>query len=387
MLIQNAKIFDMTGNPPYTGDIQIQNGKIVSIGTGLLAADGEEVIHADGLWALPGFVDAHTHQGGFDMIDQNGMDLNEMTDPITPQVRAIDGCNPCDKNFQSVPSAGVTTLCITPGSGNVICGQAFAAKSYGRDIHEMVIKNPCALKAALGMNPKGVYGPKGKSPMTRMGIAAELDNALAKADEYRKKKEKAALEGSEPPAYHEKWEAVLPALNGTIPLKIHCEQFDMLTAIEIAKKYGCRLTIEHAWSAKDYLKELAESGADINYGPIGVPTGYGELTGADLKDVALLDELGVNVSIISDSPILSEDVLLIQAGEAVRNGVSPERALRMITINPAKALGIQERVGSLEVGKDGDVVLYTALPVQEVSARLRYTIIEGKIVFASPERS
>lgn len=387
MLIQNAKIFDMTGNPPYTGDIQIQNGKIVSIGTGLLAADGEEVIHADGLWALPGFVDAHTHQGGFDMIDQNGMDLNEMTDPITPQMRAIDGCNPCDKNFQSVPLAGVTTLCITPGSGNVICGQAFAAKSYGRDIHEMVIKNPCALKAALGMNPKGVYGPKGKSPMTRMGIAAELDNALAKADEYRKKKEKAALEGSEAPAYNEKWEAILPALNGTIPLKIHCEQFDMLTAVEIAKKYGCRLTIEHAWAAKDYLKELAKSGADINYGPVGVPTGYGELTGADLKDVALLDELGVNVSIISDSPIFSEDVLLIQAGEAVRNGVSPERALRMITINPAKALGIEERVGSLEVGKDGDVVLYTALPVQEVSARLRYTIIEGKIVFASPERS
>lgn len=387
MLIQNAMILDMTGAAPYVGDILIKDGKIAQIGPAIPAPQGEEVISADGLWALPGFVDAHTHQGGFDMIDQNGMDLNEMTDPVTPQVRAIDGCNPFDKNFQSVPAAGVTTLCITPGSGNVVCGQAFAAKSYGNDIREMTIKNPCALKMALGMNPKGAYGPKGKSPMTRMGIAAELEEALREASEYRSKKEKAAREGGEPPKYNEKWEAMLPAFEGEIPLKIHCEQFDMLTAIEMAKKYGCRLTIEHAWSAKDFLNELAESGADINYGPVGVPTGYGELTGADLIDVALLDRLGVNVSIISDSPILSEEILLIQAGEAVRCGVSPERALRMITINPAKALGVENRVGSLEVGKDGDVVLFTALPTRDVAAQLRYTIIEGRVVFSSLERS
>lgn len=380
-------ILDMTGASPYVGDILIKDGKIAQIGTGIQVPCEEEIIEADGLWALPGFVDAHTHQGGFDMIDSNGMDLNEMTDPVTPQVRAIDGCNPFDKNFRSVPAAGVTTLCITPGSGNVVCGQAFAAKSYGSDIHEMTIKNPCALKVALGMNPKGVYGPKGKSPMTRMGIAAELDQALMEASKYRSEKEKAASEGGALPEYNEKWEAMLPALEGKIPLKIHCEQFDMLTAIEMAKKYGCRLTIEHAWSAKDFLDELAESGADINYGPVGVPTGFGELTGADLIDVVLLDRLGVNVSIISDSPILSEDILLIQAGEAVRCGLSPERALRMITINPAKALGIEDRVGSLEVGKDGDIVLFTALPAQDVSARLRYTIIEGRKVYSSLERS
>ncbi|XCP86141.1 amidohydrolase family protein [Roseburia hominis] len=387
MLIRNAMILDMTGTDPYVGDILIKDGKIAQIGAQIQAPEEKEVIEADGLWALPGFVDAHTHQGGFDMIDQNGMDLNEMTDPVTPQVRAIDGCNPLDKNFQSVPAAGVTTLCITPGSGNVVCGQAFVAKSYGNDIHDMAIKNPCAVKVALGMNPKGVYGPKGKSPMTRMGIAAELDGALKAASDYRSKKEKAVSEGKEPPAYNEKWEAILPALEGKIPLKIHCEQFDMLTAIEMAKKYGCRLTIEHAWLAKDFLDELAESGACINYGPVGVPTGYGELTGADLSDVALLDRLGVNVSIISDSPILSEDILLVQAGEAVRCGVTPERALRMITINPAKALGVEDRVGSLEVGKDGDVVLFNAFPARDVKAQLRYTIIEGRIVFSSLERS
>lgn len=387
MLIRNATILDMTGSAPYLGDILIQDGKIAEIGKNLPYSAEEEVIQADGLWALPGFVDAHTHQGGFDMIDQNGMDLNEMTDPVTPQVRAIDGCNPFDKNFRSIPFAGVTTLCVTPGSGNVVCGQAFAAKSYGDNIRKMIIKDPCALKMALGMNPKGVYGPKGQAPMTRMGIAAVLDEALSQANQYRLQKEKAKNEGGEAPKYNEKWEAFLPALEGKIPLKIHCEQFDMMTAIEAAKKYGCRLTIEHAWSAKDFLDELAESGADINYGPVDVPTGFGELTGADLLDAALLDQKGVNVSLISDSPILSEEVLLTQAGEVVRNGVSPERALRMITINPAKALGVEDRVGSLEVGKDGDVVLFTAMPTKEVSAQLKYTIIEGKVVYSSAERS
>ena len=206
MLIRNATILDMTGASPYVGDILIENGKITAIGSDLPSEKGQQVLDAAGLWALPGFVDAHTHQGGFDMIDQNGMDLNEMTDPVTPQVRAIDGCNPLDKNFRNVAACGVTTLCITPGSGNVICGQAFVAKSVGNDIRKMAIKDPCALKIALGMNPKGVYGPKGRKPMTRMGIASVLMDTFAKADQYRKEKQKAAQEGTEPPKYDEKYE-------------------------------------------------------------------------------------------------------------------------------------------------------------------------------------
>lgn len=385
MLIKNATILDMTGAAPYIADILIKEGRIEKIGVSLKDSKEQE-IDAAGLWALPGFIDAHTHQGGFDMIDENGMDLNEMTDPVTPQVRAIDGCNPFDKNFRKVKEAGVTTLCVTPGSGNVVCGQAFVAKSAGSDIHKMSIKNPCALKMALGMNPKGAYGQQGKAPMTRMGIAAILDEALAKAKEYLLKKEKAADEKKDFPEYNEKYEAIIPVLKREIPLKIHCEQFDMLTAIEIAGKYNCRLTIEHAWSAKDFLKELKESGADINYGPVGVPTGYGELSGADLIDAVLLDKEGVNVSLISDSPILSEECLLMQVGEVVRYGLSPERALRMITINPAKALGISERAGTLEEGKDGDILLFAGMPAQDVKAKLLYTIIEGNIVYSASER-
>lgn len=387
MLIKNAKILDMTGAAPYVGDILIRDGRIEQIGSSVQAMPEEETIDAAGLWALPGFVDAHTHQGGFDMIDDNGMDLNEMTDPVTPQVRAIDGCNPMDNNFRNVASTGVTTLCITPGSGNVICGQAFVAKSVGNDIRKMAIKNPCAMKVALGMNPKGAYGAKGKAPMTRMGIASLLDETFAKAQQYRLEKEEAHKAGRTPPEYNEKYEAMIPVLEGKIPLKIHCEQFDMMTAIEIAEKYNCHLTIEHAWSAKDYLDELKNSNADINYGPVGVPTGFGELTGADLLDAALLDQKGVNVSLISDSPIMSEDILLIQAGEVVRYGTEPERALRMITINPAKALGVSHRVGSLEPGKDGDVVLFQGMPARDVAAKLQYTIIEGRVVYCTPERS
>lgn len=383
MLIRNATILDMIKELPYKGDILIKEGKITQIGLNIQSAEEETIIDGEGLWALPGFVDAHTHQGGFNMIDSNGMDLNEMSDPVTPQVRAIDACNPFDKNFQQVPATGVTTLCVTPGSGNVICGQAFVTKSFGNNIHKMCIKNPCALKVALGMNPKGVYGPKGKSPMTRMGIASILDDSLEQARQYYIQKESAKQNKEELPEYNEKWEAFIPVFKKEIPLKIHCEQFDMLTAIEIAKKYQCKLTIEHAWSSKDFLKELKESGADINYGPVGVPTGFGELTGADLSDVVLLDQNGVNVSIISDSPILSEDVLLIQAGEVVRCGGDPIRALKMITINPAKALGVDDRVGSLEIGKDGDVVLFSGMPTEDVAAQLRYTIIEGEIVYHS----
>ena len=385
MLIRNATILDMTGAAPYCGDILIEKGKIAQIGSSLPAQEGDTIIEAEGLWALPGFVDAHTHHGGFDMVDENGMDLNEMTDPVTPQVKAIDGCNPFDKNFLSVAKAGVTTICVTPGSGNVICGHAFAAKTVGTDIRKMAFRSPCALKVALGMNPKGVYGGKGKAPMTRMGIAYVLDEALHKAQDYMLKKEKALAENIEPPAYDEKCEAIIPALKGEIPLKVHCEQFDMLTAIAAAKKYNCNITIEHAWSAKDFLDELCESGADINYGPVGVPTGYGELTGADLSDAVLLAQRGVNVSIISDAPILSEEILLIQAGEAVRCGATPEQALKMITLNPAKALGAADRVGSLEPDKDGDVVLFTGLPTEDVGAELRYTILEGKVVYSASE--
>ena len=380
LLIKNAKIYTMAGSVIDKGDILLKDGKVAEIGQDLDSGEAV-VLDAEGLCALPGLIDAHTHIGGFDPISPDNMDLNEMTDPVTPQVQAIHGTDISDKNFQYAHKAGVTTVCITPGSGNVIGGLAFATKTFGSNIFDMTIKNPCALKMAFGGNPKGVYGPRTQAPMTRMGIASLIRTALGTAKDYMEKKEAAGDDKDKMPAYDAKSEAILPVLKGEIPLKIHCEQFDMVTAMDIAKEFGCRYSIDHGWAAYDYYDELEAGGGTVMFGPTGVPNGYGELTGADSVCVGELDRRGVNVTLITDAPIYSCDQLVIAAGEAVRWGTKHERALGMITINAAKALGVEDRVGSLEVGKDADVVLFKGVPALDTSARVMYTIIDGNIVY------
>ena len=380
LLIRNAKLYPMAGDVLPRGDLLMKDGKIAAIGEELSACDAQ-VIDAAGLVATPGLVDAHSHFGGFKPAQSDSDDLNEMTDPVTPQVRAIDGVDPQDENLRYAHRSGITTACITPGSGNIVAGTAFAAKLYGEDLRQTVLRDPCALKLALGINPKKVYGPKGRAPMTRMGIAAILFDAFRQADDYRRALEEAGDDPTKRPAYNEKWEAMLPALRGQIPLKIHCEQFDMLTAIELAGQYGLPFSIEHCWAADCFYDELEASGATIFYGPVGVPTGYGELTGADLSFVRELDRRGLSVSLITDGPIFSGDVLMVQAGEVVRSGVDQLRALAMVTCNPAKGLGIQDRVGTLEVGKDGYVVLWSGEPALSTAAHPLYTIIDGAPVY------
>ena len=380
LLIKNAKIYTMADEVIEKGDILLEGGKIIEIGMGL-EAPGAEVIDAEGLCALPGLVDSHTHIGGFDPISPDNMDLNEMTDPVTPQVQAIHGVDISDKNFQHAHRSGVTTVCIAPGSGNVIGGWAFATKTVGTNIFDMAIKNPCALKMAFGGNPKNVYGPKGQAPMTRMGIASLIRNALRTAKDYMDKKEAAGDDKTKLPAYDAKSEAIIPALKREIPLKIHCEQFDMVTAMDIAKEFGCNYSIDHGWAAYDYYDELEAGGGTVMFGPTGVPNGYGELTGADSVCVKELDRRGINVTLITDAPIFSCDQLVIAAGEAVRWGTEHGRALRMITINAAKALGVEDRLGSLEVGKDADLVLFKGIPALDTNATVMVTIIDGKVVY------
>lgn len=381
MLIKDALIYDMEGTAPFKGDIYMKDGKIAQIGIAL-EVQADEVIAADGLVALPGFVDAHSHLGGFNMLNHTECDFNEMTDPVTADVRAIDGCNVQDKCFMDACKGGVTTMCITPGSGNPICGLAFTAKTAGKDdIHELVIKNPSALKLAFGMNPIGVYGKKNQMPMTRMGVIKVMRDAFYKAKEYMELKEAAGKDMTKMPDYDAKMEAISLALSHQIPLKIHCEQFDMMTAIELAKEFDCEYTIEHAWGAEYFLPELKEGGGAVNYGPVGVPTGYGELTHANIAEVKMLEDAGVHVSIMTDSPITMPELIYIQAGEAVRKGLSHESALKMITINPAKTLHVDDRVGSIKVGKDGDIVLFDGIPALNVAAGVKYTIVEGKVVY------
>ncbi len=380
LLIKNARIYTMAGEVFEKGDILVGDGKIVGIDVEI-KAEGAQILLADGLTALPGLIDTHTHIGGFDPVAADNMDLNEMTDPVTPQVQALHGVDISDKNFQFAHQAGVTTVCIAPGSGNVIGGWAFATKTYGSNIFDMVLKNPCALKMALGGNPKGIYGPKNQMPMTRMGIAALMRAALQTAVEYMQKKEAAGDDKSKLPPYDAKSEAIIPVLKKEIPLKIHCEQFDMVTAIDIAKEFGCDYSIDHGWAAYDFYDELVAGGGTVMFGPTGVPNGYGELTGADMICVKELDERGLNVTLITDAPIYSLDHLVNAAGEAVRWGTPHERALRMITINAAKALGVADRVGSLEPGKDADIVLFKGIPALDVSAEVRFTLINGEVVY------
>lgn len=381
MLIKGSMIYDMEGNAPWVGDIYIENGKIARTGE-KLDVQADEVIEAEGLVALPGLVDAHSHLGGFDMVNTDNCDFNEMTDPVTPDVRALDGCNIHDKCFGDACKGGVTTMCITPGSGNAVCGLAFIAKTAGKaDIHDLVIQNPAALKLAFGMNPIGQYGSRNQMPMTRMGVIKVMRDTFCRAKEYMEKKEAAGGDPEKMPEFDAGMEAVSLALSHQIPLKIHCEQFDMLTAIELAKEFGCEYTIEHAWGSELYLSELVEGGGAINYGPAGVPTGFGELTHANIAEVKMLEDAGAHVSIITDSPICMPELLYIQAGEAVRKGLSHESALKMITINPAKTLHIDDRAGSIKVGKDGDIVLFDGVPALDVAAGVKYTIIEGKVVY------
>ena len=380
LCIKNARVVPVTGAVLEKGDILINQGKIVKIGANL-SHEGCEVMDASGLTALPGLIDTHTHIGGFDPLSSEAMDLNEMTDPITPHMRGIDGIDISSENFKAAVKAGVTAVCITPGSGNVIAGHAFATKTYGKNIYDMALKSPCQLKIAFGGNPKGVYGTKGKAPMTRMGIASMMRDTFKKAKDYMEKKEAAGDDKSKVPPYDQKLEAIIPVLKQEISLKIHCEQFDMLTAMGIAKEFGCKFTIDHAWLAYEHYDDLVAGGGSIMFGPIGIPNGYGEIIGADVFCVNELDKRGLNVTLVTDAPVYSIDNLIVMAGEAVRWGTPHDRALRMITINGAKALGLEDRIGSLEEGKDADIALFDAMPALDTRASVVCTIVDGNVVY------
>lgn len=378
LLIKNATVYTMENDQVLQNtDILCQDGKIEAIGQNLSAPDAQ-VIDASGMYITPGLVDAHTHAGGF---APGAQDLNEMTDPVTPCMDAIHAIDIHSEDFQDIHTRGVTACCFVPGSANVICGTGFVAKTAGRSsIQDLAVLHPAVMKCAMGGNPKG-YGKRGKAPQTRMGVASIFRETLRKARTYMEKKEQAGEDTSKLPLYDANLEALIPVLKREIPLKVHSEQFDMLTVIDIAKEFGCDYTIEHGWACDLYADELVEGGGPVCFGPIGIAEGYGELTGGDVALVRQLDERGLNVCLITDGPIVGAQGLLISAGEAVRYGIPHMRALRMVTINPARALRVDQRIGSLKPGKDADLVLWSAIPALETSARPLYTVIDGKIVY------
>ena len=379
ILIKNGYIKPMVGEDIENGCVLIGNdGKIAAVGKELEAPEGCTVIDAEGRLVTPGCVDAHCHIG----LDNEGMgweghDYNEIVEPLTPHLRAIDSINPMDEAFGLALAGGVTSACTGPGSANVVGGTFVAIKLSGKRVDNMIIKNPLAMKCAFGENPKRCYGQgMKKSPSTRMATAALLRELLFKARNYMNDKD-----AGKNPAFDMKLEAMLPVMRGEIPLKAHAHRADdILTSIRIAKEFGVKLTLDHCTDGALIADELAQEGYSAFVGPsLGSKTKI-ELQNKSFTTPAVLHEAGVPISIITDAPVIPLQYLPMCAGLAVNAGLSEEAAWRAITINPAVQTGIGDRVGSLEPGKDGDVVIWTANPLTTLGAQAYTTIVDGKIV-------
>lgn len=376
--IKNGTLHTAVSKETFIADILIDGGKIVKIGKGL-SADGAEVIDAIGLQVYPGFVEAHCHIGldGYG-IGYEGHDYNELNDPVTPQVQAIDGINPFDPCMKMAAKAGVTCFATGPGSSNSIGGTFAAIKPVGTRVDNMIVKFPIAMKCAFGENPKRCYQKQGIS--SRMTNAAKIREALNKAKVYKAKIEAAGDDASKLPAYDQKSEALIPVLNREIPLKAHAHQAnDIFTAIRIAKEFGVGLTLEHVTEGHMIVDELAKENLPLAVGPTFGHASKFELQNKTWETPGILAKAGCHVSIITDAPVTPLHYLPLCAGLAIKAGMDEYDALRAVTINPAEHIGIADRVGSLEEGKDADVVIVDGCPF-DVTGVIKHVLINGEEV-------
>lgn len=377
-VIQNGTLYTMDGQGVIQADLRVEDGKITQIGQGL-STEGAQVIDAAGKCVTPGFVDAHSHVGGIAGIGPNQEDLNEITNPLTPELDAYYGINPNDKIFDTVIRQGITTSCVAPGSANVVCGWVVAYKSAGKD---RVVRRPVAMKGAMGINPKGCYSPKNLAPMTRMAIANLMRSYLRNVQEYMKKKADAGDDPAKQPPYDLGLEHGIPVLEKKIPLKVHSYMHDMMTLLEIAKEFDILVTVDHAQGASDYLEELNDPHIHgVIFGPTCEPLFPGEGGKLDYECCKGLDDEGVSVAVMTDGPVTTVNMLLFEMGECVRRGMDPVRALAMVTSNAAEIVGVSDRVGSLTVGKDADILIWSKLPTLAADAVLERVFIDGESVY------
>lgn len=385
IFIKNGHIYTMAGQVIENGCILIENGKIIKVGVDLVAPTNSEIIDAEGKMVTPGFIDAHCHLGLFEeAIGFEGSDGNEMTDPVTPQLRAIDAINPMDISFEEAYQGGVTTAVTGPGSANVIGGTFVALKTYGHRIDDMIIKDPVAMKIAFGENPKRVYNGQKKSPMTRMATAAILRETLFKAQTYMNKKENAE-DPTKIPDYDMKMEAMIPVLKREIPVKAHAHRADdIFTALRIAKEFNIDITLDHCTEGHLIAEELAIEGKPAIVGPSFGSRSKFELKNKTFDTPRVLVEAGVKIAITTDSPVIPLHYLPLCAGLAHKAGLSEMEALKAITINAAEIVGLDNRIGSIEVGKDADIVIFEGNPIKDLDSKTYMTIIDGKVVYKMP---
>ncbi|MBQ9692040.1 MAG: amidohydrolase [Clostridia bacterium] len=355
------------------------DGKIISVGKDAPSEEGFTVIDAGGRLVTPGCVDAHCHIGLHNTAMRwEGADYNERSDAITPQMRAIDSINPIDEAFDDAVKHGVTSACTGPGSANVVGGTFAAIKLTGKRVDNMIIKEAIGMKIAFGENPKGCYGQAGsKAPVTRMAVAAMLRDLLFKTKRYL-----AAKEAGKDPNFDFKLESMIPVIKKEIPLKAHAHRADdIFTAIRIAKEFDLDLTLDHCTDGSLIADELAKENYPAFIGPSFGNKSKIELANKSFSTPAELHKAGVKISIITDAPVIPLQHLPMCAGFAVNAGLPIEEAWKAITINPATQTGIGDRVGSLETGKDGDVVIWTEDPLTTIGAAAYVTVIDGKVVY------
>ncbi|MEE0680774.1 MAG: amidohydrolase [Candidatus Gastranaerophilaceae bacterium] len=381
LVLKNATVLTMT-RPAFTGDVAVDEGKIVAVGESV-EFDGAELIDLSGKFIMPGVIDAHSHIGMFeDGMGAEGADGNECSNPTTPELRAIDGVNPFDPCFREAVAAGVTTAVTGPGSANVVGGTFVALKLYGKSVEDMIIKQPVAMKAAFGENPKRVYGSKG-TPGTRMAIASILRKALTQAKEYDEKLKKAESDPDKKPERDLGKEAMLPVIRKEMPLKIHAHRADdILTAIRICNEFDVRFTLDHCtegYMIADLLKQATEGNCGgVIIGPLLTDRSKIELRNLSFKAPKALYDAGIEFAMMTDHPVIPQQYLPVCASISVKEGMPEDAALRSITINAARIAGIDDRVGSLEPGKDADIAVFSGHPL-DVRSRCVMCMVSGVV--------
>ncbi len=384
--IVGGRVLPITSEPIEGGTVLVRDGKIVAVGGADVAVpDGVRVIDAAGSWVLPGFIEAHGHVGVHEEAEGwAGSDTNEMTDPVTAQVRAIDAINPADLGFRDAVSGGVLAVNVNPGSGNPIGGQTVAIKCWGRTVDEMLLRQPSGLKSALGENPKRVYGEQKKTPSTRLGVAAVIRGAFVDASNYLAKidAEQAKPEAERKPVDRDlKLEALGRVLRREIPWRQHCHRADdIATAMRIASEFGYRLVIDHGTEAHLLADLLVARDIPVVIGPLFTSRSKVELRNRSLANPGKLAAAGVTIAITTDHPVVPINFLIHQASLAVKYGLDRDTALQALTINPARIAGVDERLGSLEPGKDGDLVIWSGDPL-DVLSRVERALIDGSEVY------
>jgi imidazolonepropionase-like amidohydrolase len=383
--ITGGHVVPIDGDPIDDGTVLLVDGKIAAVsGPGFKPPPGTDVVDAAGKWVLPGFIDAHAHLGVYEEGEGwAGTDSNELTGPVQAHVRVLDAINPADEGFRDAIAGGVLAVNVNPGSGNPIGGQTVAIRCWGRTVDDMVLREPAGLKSALGENPKRVYGDRKETPSTRLGTAAVIRSAFVEASNYlaRQDSENHFSERNGPTPRDLKLEALGRVLRREIPWRQHCHRADdIATAMRLAQEFGYELVIDHGTEAYLLADKIAAAGIPVVIGPLLTSRSKVELRNRSMANPGRLAAAGVTIAITTDHPVVPVHFLIHQATLAVKEGLDPVTALRAVTVNPARVIGVADRLGSLTVGKDADLVIWSGDPL-DVMSRAEVAYIAGREIF------